>query len=246
MKQDCLKFDINNYIAELVHFSNYVSEKDWYHNKPYDTLKTAYAFAKELELRRFYNIIWLRRFNGKIPANWEHWRNIYVDLERRKLKSIEIDAAITHPAFIVAKKAARTQKLNLNQMTWFLSRPYFLDVAYCKQEIIRTQQSRGFSNNELEVALSVSEKVKEKLIKWHLKHKGMESFEGADKLLHQEISSLGFLLDLASKVRDTTLDEETRNKCLEAIKKGLNQDFEKFPGTSMFILLSGLTDYPIF
>lgn len=169
-----LKFQIRKYFKEIENLLRETSKKDWYKKGrgKNDIIRTSFLFAKELELKRFYYPLWLKRFSNFVPAHWEYWRSVYHDLEiaeksKIQLDQVLIDAAVMHPVFVVAKKAGRSQKLNVRQLSWLLSRPYFLEVSLYKQEIISTQTERGMSEKEIAKAIVVSHRVQEKLRKWY-------------------------------------------------------------------------------
>lgn len=227
-KKRKLKFSLKRYFAEISKLLEKSSQNDWYKKGvgKYDLLKTSFAFAKELELRRFYQAVWLKRFSGLIPAHWEYWRNIFTDLEKAEksqiqLDSVMVDAAIMHPIFLVAKKAARCQRLNPHQLTWTLCRPFFSEANPFRQEVLTLQKFRKLSSIDIAKALSVSERVKIKLDKWYKRSRFPFVQAQTESLLDQEVAMFSRLMNLTEKLKNKSLSKEVKEKYLKEIKKDL-------------------------
>ncbi len=171
-----LKFDLKKYIYDTEQVLIKATKNDWYRRRytKRSLVRTVYSFARELETTyRFYFPIWLTRFSGKVPEKWEWWKYVFEDIENAKEHKIRldptlIDAAIMHPIFVIGINTATSQKLDVRQLAFILSRPTITEGN--KEKIIDCQLMAGMNKKDVKQAVKVAEHVKEKLVKWHKKH----------------------------------------------------------------------------
>lgn len=172
-KNGPLQFDFDSYVKrreelDLASFENEKPYFDWCH----DPQRRTEQFGKWRDDIQAY-VDWLSHFDGKIPKHWGDYpvvdRSLSQDLyeaERRGVQFSEdlINAAITQPVWLdEVYTCARTQRLNLSQLTVVL---YRLDghrpfVDWVK-EVIGVQYEKGMPQEDISRAFELAREAKER------------------------------------------------------------------------------------
>lgn len=98
-------------------------------------------------------LLWLNKFNGKIPRRWEaHWGNVIDDFEEAGKRRIQlsptlVDAGVWHPHWVVVDAVFHTQRLTPEQMAIALS----ADPRF-KDELPNAQRALGVTEEDIQKA----------------------------------------------------------------------------------------------
>ncbi len=143
----------------------------------FDENISAEMMAREYEYA-YQGLVWRQRFSGEVPKSWDIWYNTKKDFEKAKeekvrLSSKLIDAGITYPHHIVALEVAKSQILNLRQLTWVFVRPDL--PGWARSKIFESQLKKGVNEETIEAAKKKAEEVREKIRKERERKKSLHS-----------------------------------------------------------------------
>lgn len=106
------------------------AQKEWYSADHGSGMESSLLFQERN--KGGHELLWKRRFSGRIPLLWDDWENIVSALQVAQKKGITlnrelIDAAATHPDGRVVQAVGTTQRLNTQQLAWVFTEPSHID-----------------------------------------------------------------------------------------------------------------------